>query len=38
VELAHAFLAEDEAGFVNALLDRLAGQVRPGGTAGAGSS
>lgn len=34
VELAHAFLAEDEAGFVNALLDRLASQLRPGGAAG----
>jgi N utilization substance protein B len=39
VELAHAFLAEDEAGFVNALLDRLAGQLRPaGGTAEDASS
>jgi N utilization substance protein B len=38
VELAHAFLAEDEAGFVNALLDRLAGQLRPGGGAAGPSS
>ena len=37
VELAHTFLAEDEAGFVNALLDRLAGQLRPGGGAGPSS-
>jgi transcription antitermination protein NusB len=37
VELAHAFLAEDEAGFVNALLDRLAGQLRPAGDAADGA-
>jgi N utilization substance protein B len=29
VELAHAFLSEDDAGFVNAVLDRLASQLRP---------
>ena len=29
VELAHAFLSRDEAGFINAVLDRLAGQLRP---------
>ena len=29
VQLAHAFLSEDEAGFVNAVLDRLASQLRP---------
>lgn len=29
VELAHAFLARDEAGFVNAVLDRLAARLRP---------
>lgn len=29
VALAHAFLSNDEAGFVNAVLDRLAGQLRP---------
>ena len=28
VELAHAFLSSDEAGFVNAVLDRLAGKLR----------
>ena len=27
--LAHAFLSSDEAGFVNAVLDRLAGELRP---------
>jgi transcription antitermination protein NusB len=30
VELAHAFLSTDEARFINAVLDRLAGQLRPG--------
>jgi N utilization substance protein B len=30
VELAHAFLSKDEARFINAVLDRLAGQLRPG--------
>ena len=29
VELAHAFLSRDEAGFINAVLDRLAAKVRP---------
>ena len=29
VELAHAFLSSDEAGFINAVLDRLAGELRP---------
>jgi N utilization substance protein B len=29
VALAHAFLSHDEAGFVNAVLDRLAGELRP---------
>ena len=29
VALAHAFLSSDEAGFVNAVLDRLAGELRP---------
>lgn len=29
VELAHAFLVGDEAGFVNAVLDRLAARLRP---------
>ena len=29
VELAHAFLSADEAGFVNAILDGLAARVRP---------
>jgi N utilization substance protein B len=29
VELAYAFLSADEAGFINAVLDRLAGQLRP---------
>jgi N utilization substance protein B len=29
VELAHAFLSRDEAGFINAVLDRLARQLRP---------
>ena len=29
VELAHDFLSKDEAGFINAVLDRLAGQLRP---------
>ena len=29
VELAHAFLSKDEARFINAVLDRLAGQLRP---------
>jgi N utilization substance protein B len=29
VELAHAFLSSDEAGFINAVLDRLASQLRP---------
>ena len=28
VELAHAFLSKDEARFINAVLDRLAGQLR----------
>jgi N utilization substance protein B len=31
VELAHAFLSRDEARFINAVLDRLATQLRPGG-------
>jgi N utilization substance protein B len=35
VELAHAFLSRDEAGFINAVLDRLAGQLRPEGAPGA---
>jgi len=30
VALAHAFLPADEAGFVNAVLDRLAERLRPG--------
>jgi N utilization substance protein B len=30
VELAHAFLSKDEARFINAVLDRLARQLRPG--------
>jgi N utilization substance protein B len=30
IELAHVFLSRDEAGFVNAVLDRLARQLRPG--------
>ena len=30
VELAHAFLSTDESRFINAALDRLAGQLRPG--------
>jgi N utilization substance protein B len=30
VELAHAFLSRDEARFINAVLDRLATQLRPG--------
>ena len=30
VELAHAFLSERDAGFVNAVLDRLASRLRPG--------
>jgi transcription antitermination protein NusB len=38
VGLAHTFLAEDEAGFVNAVLDRLAGQLRPGGGAAGDAS
>ncbi len=29
VELAHDFLSRDEAGFINAVLDRLAAKVRP---------
>jgi N utilization substance protein B len=29
VELAHAFLSHDEAGFINAVLDRLAVRLRP---------
>jgi N utilization substance protein B len=29
VELAHAFLNRDDAGFVNAVLDRLASKLRP---------
>jgi N utilization substance protein B len=29
VALAHAFLSNEEAGFVNAVLDRLAGELRP---------
>ena len=29
VELAHDFLSKDEARFINAVLDRLAGQLRP---------
>ena len=29
VELAHAFLSRDEAGFINAVLDRLAPKLRP---------
>ena len=29
VELAHDFLSRDESGFINAVLDRLAGQLRP---------
>jgi N utilization substance protein B len=29
VALAHAFLNSEEAGFVNAVLDRLAGELRP---------
>jgi N utilization substance protein B len=33
VELAHAFLSPDDAGFVNAVLDRLAGRLRPEGEA-----
>jgi transcription antitermination protein NusB len=31
VELAHAFLSQDEARFINAVLDRLARQLRPAG-------
>jgi N utilization substance protein B len=31
VELAHDFLSRDEARFINAVLDRLAGQLRPAG-------
>jgi N utilization substance protein B len=34
VELAHDFLSKDEAGFINAVLDRLAGQLRPTPEAG----
>jgi N utilization substance protein B len=30
VELAHAFLSRDDAGFINAVLDRLAARLRPG--------
>jgi N utilization substance protein B len=37
VELAHAFLSTDEARFINAVLDRLAGQLRPG-TGGPGGA
>ena len=33
VALAHAFLSPDEAGFVNAVLDRLARELRPEGPA-----
>jgi N utilization substance protein B len=29
VELAHAFFSNDEAGFINAVLDRLAAKLRP---------
>jgi transcription termination factor NusB len=29
VELAHAFLSRDEGRFINAVLDRLARQLRP---------
>ncbi|HEX5079944.1 MAG TPA: transcription antitermination factor NusB [Geminicoccaceae bacterium] len=29
VALAHAFLSSEDAGFVNAVLDRLAGELRP---------
>jgi transcription antitermination protein NusB len=32
VALAHAFLSSAEAGFVNAVLDRLAGELRPEAT------
>ncbi len=35
VELADTFLSRDEAGFVNAILDRLAGQLRAGTRDGA---
>ena len=31
VELAHDFLSRDEARFINAVLDRLATQLRPAG-------
>jgi len=34
VGLAHDFLSKDEAGFINAVLDRLAGQLRPTPEAG----
>ena len=34
VELAHDFFSRDEAGFINAVLDRLAGQLRPAPEAG----
>jgi N utilization substance protein B len=34
VELAHAFLSPDEARFINAVLDRLAPKLRPGGGQG----
>lgn len=33
VELAHEFLSHDQAGFINAVLDRLAAQLRPGAEA-----
>ena len=36
-KLAHAFLSKDEARFINAVLDRLAGQLRPGPEDPAGS-
>jgi transcription antitermination protein NusB len=38
VELAHDFLSRDEARFINAVLDRLAGQLRPAGDDPAGTS
>ena len=37
VALAHAFLSSEEAGFVNAVLDRLAGQLRSEGPEGPAS-
>jgi N utilization substance protein B len=33
VELAHAFLNREDAGFINAVLDRLADRLRPGAAA-----